>query len=233
MFENVLVETDIVGQTYSEYLKLIDYYKNIKRPSIFGRYLNINVNNSVLDIAADTVFDRYNSGVKYDIYDYTPFYYTSQVVNDVASNMDLKGQMFNGYLNVTTYSIDTPRIEDLVVFSYPPQKGVEIFRVSSIRTSINAMNSTPSLNWHELTLEYAPIIDIQNLNFLNRYVYSLAEERYMLYDKFLIYIKQLKKLSQLFKTMQSTFNSTYEGYVDQNGIIPLEANNVIYEFLSR
>ena len=45
MFENVLVETDIVGQTYSEYLKLIDYYKNIKRPIIFGRYLNINVNN--------------------------------------------------------------------------------------------------------------------------------------------------------------------------------------------
>ena len=233
MYENILVETGIIEKTYSEYLKLIDYYRNVKRPSIFGRYLNINVDHSVFDIGADVVFDRYGSGVRYDVYDYTPFYYTSQVINDAASNMDLKGQMFNGYLNVTTYSIEKPRIEDLVVFSYPPQDGTEIFRVSTIRASLNAMNSTPGLNWNELTLEYAPLIDIQNLNFLNRYVYSLAEEQYMLYDKFSVYIKQLEKLSQLFKIMQKTFNNTYEGYVDQNNIIPLEANNVIYEFLTK
>lgn len=231
MYENILAETTLVEQIYQEYLTLVNYYKNIKRPSIFVRYLNINVDNSIYDVHLEGVFDRYNSGVKYDVYDYTPMYYTSQVLNDPAANVDLTGQVFNGYLNVVTYTIAKPRIEDLIVLSYPPQGGDEIFRVSNVRASINAINSTPSVNWNELTLEYAPLTDIEKLNLLNRYVYSLAEETYLFYDSFLIYIKELEKLSSLFNSMQSSFNSNFEGYY-YNNIIPLYENNIIYEFLT-
>ena len=231
MYENVLAETSLVEEIYQEYLTLVNYYKNIKRPSIFIRYLNVSVDNSIYDINLEGVFDRYNSGVKYDVYDYTPMYYTSQVLNDPAANVDLTGQVFNGYLNVVTYTIAKPRIEDLIVLAYPPQGGGEIFRVSNVRASLNAINSTPTVNWNELTLEYAPLTEIEKLNLLNRYVYSLAEESYMFYDSFLTYIKQLEKLSSLFSLMQSSFNSSFEGYY-YNDVIPLYENNIIYEFLT-
>jgi hypothetical protein len=231
MYENVLIETTFVENVYREYLTLINYYKNVRRPSIFARYLNINVDNSIYDVNLEGVFDRYNSGVKYDVYEYTPLYYASQVLNDSAANVDLKGQMFNGFLNVITYSILKPRVEDLIVFSYPPQGGNEIFRVSGVRTSINAIESTPNVNWNELTLEYAPLVDIMKLNLLNRYAYSLASEEYMLYDKFIDYIKTLEKLSSLFSQMQSYFDLSLEGYY-YNDVIPLAENAIVYDFLS-
>jgi len=231
LYENILTETTLVEQIYQEYLTLVNYYKNIKRPSIFVRYLNVNINDSIYDIGLEGVFDRYNSGVKYDVYDFTPMYYTSQVLNDPTSNVDLTGQVFNGYLNVITYTIAKPRIEDLIVLTYPPEGGGEIFRVSNVRASLNAINSTPSVNWNELTLEYAPLTDIKKLNLLNIYVYSLAEETYMFNDSFLTYIAELEKLSSLFSSMQSSFNNNLEGYY-YNNIIPLYENNIIYEFLT-
>lgn len=234
MYENILVETSLVPEIYKEYLTLVNYYKNVKRPSVFARYLNINLPNSIYDLGTEASFDHYNSGIKYDIYDYAPFYATSQVINESTISPDLKGHQFSGFLTLTSYAISLPRVNDLVLFPYIPSSNMEIFRVTDIRASYNAMKSDPNVNWFDLTLEYAPLLNINKINILHEYVYSLTLERFLRRDLFIILINQVQKLSDLMLELQLSFNDDLELYTyvyEDSVIAPLNINNIIYNFL--
>lgn len=236
MFDNIFGETLYIEKLYGEYISFVNRYQNFNRQSAFCRYLNINKSASTYNTETNSTFDRYNSGIQYDIYDYTPLFYSSQVINDASDATDLKGQMFQGSLNVITYSIEKPRIEDIIIFNRPPQQGVEIFRVDHIRASINAMNSNPNANWFELTLEYAPIIDLSKLNSLNHYVYSLSMQKNIFSSEFKRMILETEKMNDLFKYLiNNNFDKSKElFYFEQDGqkIVPLYENYIIYDFLA-
>ena len=235
MYDNIYGETLYVEKLYGEYISFVNRYQNINRQSVFCRYLNINKMASSYNEVANTTFDRYNSGIQYDIYDYTPLFYSSQIINEASDVSDLKGQMFQGSLNTIIYSIEKPRIEDLIIFNRNPQKGIEIFRVDHIRSSINAMNSNPNANWFELTLEYAPIIDISKLNILNHYVYSLSMQKNIFLSEFKRMINETERMNLLLKSLESNFDKNIElYYYEENGIkiAPLYENNIIYRFLA-
>lgn len=231
MYDSVLIETTLTQNYYQDYLKLVNLYQNVRRNSIFARYLNINKEASTYNIETDGTFDRYNSGVVYDVYDYTPLYYSGQLVNEIGDNPDLLGQQIQGFTTATTFTIDKPRIEDLIINIYPPLNGGEIFRVSSYRPVVNAIDSTPSVTWYELTLEYAPIIDIRKLNIANEYVYNLVREKYMYRTNFTKMIQEAAKLNNLFETLKISFNKEVELY-KYDSVYPLEPNANIYNFLS-
>jgi hypothetical protein len=236
MFNNVFAETVLIEQYHSEFFKLINLYQNLNRNSIFCRYLNINKFESSYNKDADVTFDRFHSGIRYDVYDYTPLYYTSQSVNDLSDQQDLVGQMIQGNLTVTVYTIKNVYIDDLIVFSYNPQNESEIFRVSNFRLVVNSKYSNPSVNWYELTLEYAPIINYKSLNVLNNYVYNLPLQKYLFLEDFKISISETKALELLFNQLKNYFDPYTElfFYISISGtrISPLKQNNIIYNFLS-
>jgi len=237
MFNNVFVETVLIEQYHSEYFKIINYYQNLNRNSIFCRYLNINKPESSFNHNFDGSFDRFHSGIRYDIFDYTPLYYVSQSVNDPTDQQDLVGQMLQGNITVTVYTIKEISIDDLLVFSYNPQREYEIFRVSNFRIVINSKYSNPSVNWYELTLEYAPIIDYKKLNILNHYVYDLTLQKYLFLEDFRRTIEDTKKMELLFDGLKAFFDPYTElyYYISNSGlkIAPLNQNYQIHNFLAK
>jgi len=235
MFNNIFSETQLIEQYYGEYLQSITRYANIYRQSIFCRYLNINLSGSSRVIDNQSTYDKYNSGIMYDVYEYTPLFYVAQLINDVSDQSDLIGQMFQGTTNVIIYSIREPHIDDVIMFPYPPLNGNELFRVTNIRVAINGKTSTEHINWYELTLEYAPIMNIMNLNFINQYIYSLASQRYLIASAFINMMNYLKQLELKFDTLSSYFNNTLElYYIILNGkkVAPIVPNRIIYDFLT-
>ncbi len=236
MYNNVLDENKYVENIYGEYLTNINRYQNLKRNSIFVRYLNINKEASTFISDTKSTFDRYNSGVQYDIYDYTPLFSSSQVINEIESSNDLIGFQFSAPLTVTVYTIKTPRIEDLLIFNRPPQDGFEIFRVSRISSSLNAMNSSPTTSWFQLTLEYAPIEDLNKLNYLNHYAYSLPLQKNLFLKEFKRELQETDLLVSVFSLFEKNhFSSFYDlYYMNYNGlkIVPLYENYIIYELLA-
>lgn len=236
MFNNTLVETLYVENVYGEYLRYVNQYHNVERKSVFCRYLNINEAASGFNNDANATFDRYNSGVQYDIYDYTPSFYTSQIINDAGDVPDLKGQMFSGSLTVTLYTIQKPRIEDIIIFNRAPQQGEEIFRVDHVRAALNAMNSNPGAYWFELVLEYAPLVNVSQLNFLNHYVYTMPMQKYIDHKDFVRVVKETDHMLMLLKEFEKlTFNNKLELYTYEYGgqtFAPLLENNIIYTFLA-
>jgi len=237
MFNNVFVETVLIEQYHSEFFKLINYYQNLNRNSIFCRYLNINKFESSYNTDSDGTYDRFHSGLRYDMYDYTPLYYTSQTSNDPLDQQDLAGQMIQGNLTLTVYTINNVSIDDIIVFSYNPQNEYEIFRVSNFRLVVNSKYSTPSVNWYELTLEYAPIIDYKKLSILNHYVYDLSLQKYLFLEDFKKTIAETKFLETIFASFKQYFDPFTELYfyisISGDKISPLKQNNIIYDFLSK
>lgn len=238
MFDNILGETLYVEKIYGEYISFVNRYQNLNRQSVFCRYYNINKEASTYNIDVAATFDRYNSGIQYDIYNYTPLFYASQLVNDHSDVTDLKGQMFQGSLTVNIYSINKPRIEDIIVFNQPPQDGKEIFRVEHVRASINAMTSIPNANWFELTLEYAPLVDVSKLNLLNEYVYSLPLQKNIFKKEFERQVLETERMNDLFKYLLD-YNFDYKKElfyftlpdIDKK-IVPVYENRILYKFLA-
>ena len=234
--DNLLSEPLYIQTLYSEYTKLINKYSNIKRPSQFGRYYNINKNASVIDTKIKSSYDHFTTnGIVYDLYDYTPLFYTSPVINDSVDAPDLIGKMFQGSLTLTTYTIKRPVINDLIVFPYLPTKGDEIFRVSNIRAVISAMNHNidESKNtWFELTLEYAPIEDISTIKTNHKYVYLLTEEKNIFMRDYKTLLQQLSKLQQLMIELKTFFNERYEMF-SCNDAYPIAENQKLFEYLTK
>jgi hypothetical protein len=232
MSENILHEVSVTHEYYREYLKLIHTYENISRNSIFVRYLNINKNISTYNEQTNGTETRFQSGVYFDIYDYTPLFEIGVNVNTPQDRQDQSGFKFDGTTNLVTYTISEPNINDLVVFSYDPHKSEEIFRVSNVSTTLNSRNY--NVVHYKLDLEYAGLKTIGNLNIANHFVYLLSQEKNIPADQYKIIVKQVENISSLLKNLQLSFNEKFELYYYViNGFIiaPLEINKRIYSYI--
>lgn len=236
MFDNILHEIPHVEKLYTEQLRFINTYHNFNRQSIFCRYYNINIAASTYNPSTQATFDRYNSGLVYDVYDLTPIYNMTSLINESENDESAFGQKFTTTSTLSLYSVETPRIEDLVVFNQKPLDGKEIFRVSNIRASINSMTSSPKLSWFDASIEYAPIIDISKLNILNYYVYSLPMQRYLFQDDFKRYVSNIETFNKILKNFENNFFDSYQElyFVNVNGvqIFPKYENYMLNTFLS-
>ena len=236
MIENSLYETPYVEQVYTEFLNHINRYQNHNRRSIFCRYYNMNIKASDYNTETGATFDRYSSGILYDIYDYTPLYTLTPIVNDIMNDEETSGQRFVANADITTYTIKEPHIEDLIVFNNKPLNGEEIFRVSNIRASINSMNSDPNTYWFQESIEYANISDVSKLHILNHYIYCLPMERYLLQDDFVNFVKNVENFNTVLHKFAEKYFDPYQElffiWINGNKFFPKYENKVIYNFLA-
>lgn len=235
MIENVLYETPYVEQLYTEYLTQINRYQNQFKGRIFCRYYNMNKNASDYNTNTATTFDRYNSGIVYNIYDYTPLFSIYPIINESINDESTIGQRFIANSQITTYTIKEPKIEDLVVFNNNPLDGSEIYRVSSIRSSINAMHSNPNSYWFQSGIEYANIVDLSKIHVLNHYVYNLTLEKYLLQEDFIRFVNNLDKFSKILKIFEKNYFDNYQELyfciINNNKYFPKYENQKLYNFL--
>jgi len=228
---SALYDPQIVQSYHNEYLKLINFYMNIKRPSCFVRYYNIDIGSSIYDDKIDATYDLYHvANLKFNVYDFTPSYYLAPIVNAAASVQDLRGQMMDATSSIVTFTIESPRIHDLVMFYGPVQSG-EIFRVSGLRTAVNAVHSDPPVNWFELELEYAPITQtqIQELHLLNHFVYDIVNEKYIKYTEYQLFTEKILELENILNNFLKYYDPYYDLY-HVNQLAPVEANEIIIFF---
>jgi hypothetical protein len=88
---SALYDPQSVQMYHNEYLKLINYYMNTKRPSTFVRYFNINIDNSIYDEKTDATYDLYHvSNIRFNLYDFTPSFYLAPVLNASGNITDLR-----------------------------------------------------------------------------------------------------------------------------------------------
>jgi len=227
--QSVLHDPQIVQNYYNEYLKLINYYMNLKRPSTFVRYFNIDISQSTYNEKLESSYDLYHvSNLKFNIFDFTPSYYIAPIVNNSANINDLRGQMMDASTSITIYTIESPRIHDLVTF-YSPVNSGEIFRVTNLRTPVNAIHSDPAVKWFELELEYAPIKQTQELKLLNHYVYDLTEEKYITYNDYVNFEKNNIECKEILDKLYLYYDSYHDLY-QFNSMVPIEVNEVIMFF---
>ena len=70
--QSALYDPQSVQVYHNEYLRLINFYMNTKRPSTFIRYFNIDVDNSIYDDKLDATYDLYHvSNIKFNIFDFS------------------------------------------------------------------------------------------------------------------------------------------------------------------
>lgn len=236
MIDNLLYETPYVEQIYTEYLTHINRYQNKNRRGIFCRYYNININASDYNTEMLSTFDRYSSGIVYDIYDYTPLYSITPIVNEIMNDQQSVGQRFIANSDITIFTIKEPHIEDLVVFNNNPLNGSEIFRVSNIRASINSMNSNPNTYWFQNSIEYANIPNLDGLHILNHYIYSIPMEKYLLQSDFINFVNNIKTFTEVLKIFQKKYFDPYQElyfiYINGHKFFPKYENRIIYTFLT-
>lgn len=229
MFD-IIHEHNIVKQYHEEYLKLIKYYENIKRPASFVKYFNINVDESLYDEDGNITYDIYTqSNVKFDIYEYSPIFFINPIVNTYTNVVDLRGQMMDGVTSIVTYAIDYPRIHDLVTF-YDPIQSNEVFRVTGLRTSVNALHSNPDLHYFEMDLEYAPVIDVQSLNINKHYVYNIWEEKFLTFEQYSKLTDTLSKIDNILDDIRYFYNDIYDLYCIDNKYVPIVTNELLILF---
>jgi len=219
---------------HNEYLKLINYYQNTKRPTAFIKYYNINNMASIhTEEEMDTTYDIYShSEIRFDIYDLTPCNYILPITNTTTAVSDMAGQMYDGVESLVIFSIKRPRIHDLVTF-YPPIMSEEVFRVSSIRTQLNAVHALNAVNWFELQLEYAPVGDLSHLKIEKNYVYDASNEKNILKKDYEQYLNNLDKLKEALKLIEPFYCIKNDMYIIKNKehttktYIPIELNEMI------
>ncbi len=216
---------------HDEYLKLINYYQNTKRPAAFIKYYNINNNVSIhTEEEMNTTYDIYShSEIRFDIYDLTPCNYVLPITNTTSPVTDLAGQMYDGIESLVIFSIKRPRIHDLITF-YPPIMSEEVFRVTSIRTQLNAVHSMNAVNWFELQLEYAPVGDLSHLKIEHSYVYDLSTENNILKKEYEKYLHQLDNLKKSLLLIEPFYDRNKDMYIitdTTNIYIPIELNEMI------
>ncbi len=223
---NSLLDPFLVSQYHKEYLSLINFYDNHKRPSSFIRYYNIDYDESIYQNTIESTFDLYKiSEIKFDIYDFTPTYVLAPIVSSTVNAPEKTGQKYDGVTSIVTYTINVPRINDIVVF-YRPISAGEIYRVSNIRTPINAYHSNPKLTWYEMDLEIAPIKDTSKLKISKHYIYDISKEAYHTYSEYQVKMDIVKKLNYYSKHLQSFYNYYYDLYCIDD-LVPIVPNLII------
>ena len=225
---SALYDPQIVQSYHSDYLKLINYYMNTKRPSTFVRYYNIDINNSIYDDKLEATYDLYHvSHLKFNVFDFTPSYYLAPIVNAAANVPDMRGQHMDASSSIVVYTIEAPRIHDLIMFYGPVQSG-EIFRVTGLRTAVNAVHSDPNVRWFELELDYAPITQqqIQELHLLNHYVYDISDEKYIQYREYEEFTHKLNRIEEILTGLLEFYDPYYDLY-QFNMYAPVEVNEIM------
>jgi hypothetical protein len=226
---SALYDPQIVQTYHDEYLKLLTFYQNAKRPSVFIRYFNIDTENSTYDDKLDATYDLYHvSNIKFNIYDFTPTSYVAPVVNAAANVPDLRGQMMDATSSIVTYTIAAPRIHDIVMF-YGPTRAGEIFRVTGLRIAVSALHTEANIKTFELELEYAPIKTTEELKILGHYVYDLTDEKYITYNDYKDFERRMTTCEKILDELMTYYDS-YNDLYQSNQLAPIEVNEVIIFF---
>jgi len=226
--QNSLSDPYLISQYHQEYLTLINQYDNFKRSGTFIRYYNISFNESDRRLDINSTYDIYNSGIKFDIYELTPTYNITPIMNSSTFLPDKKGQIYDGVSSITIHTIQTPHIHDLITF-YDPVKSGEIFRVINIRTSINAYYSEPRLTWYEMDLEVAPIKDTSSLKISKHYVYDLHKELYYNYVDYQAKTTFIEAVNGKISQIRQYYNKNNDLYM-ADGIVPFISNHTVDYF---
>lgn len=226
---NIFHEPTLVKNYHTEYLKLINYYKNLKRPSSFVRYYNIDRENSTYDGKSESTYDIYKySDVRFNIYDYTPSYYLAPIVNTASSVQDMRGQMMDAATSITIYTLKRPRVNDLVVF-YDPIKSGEIYRVNGLRVASNALHSDPNVDWFELDLEVAPLKDPGQLKIFKHFIYDLSVEKYLEYNDYKLQMEKYARYEDFLKQLFE-FYEPYNDFYKVGDLAPIIVNELVILF---
>lgn len=226
-YNNIYQEPVLTNDIYSEYLNLLKYYQNIKRQSIFVKYFNISETESIYNDDLSSTYDLYsNSNIKFDLFDLTPIYSIDPITNNSENSEDLDGQKMTGTTNIVIYTLDKPKINDLVEF-YNPIKSGEIFKVKNITTPVNMIYSSHENKHFQLELEYAPIEMTSDLPISNRFVYDLFKEKNIEYNEYVEKIKIIKEIDQYINRLNKYFNKLKDCYTFNN-IAPLLTNKLLY-----
>jgi len=147
---NVTNEPKLIQDYNTEYYRLINQYSNIKRSANFVKYYNLAFDISPNKEITHETFDFYTkTQSKWDIYDLTPTQIISAIQNTPENNPDLKGQMILSATTILTYTIENPRIGDLVTF-YRPDESDQVLRVMNVRLQLNSNFSSEPVKWYEL-----------------------------------------------------------------------------------
>lgn len=230
---NSLSDPFLVNDYHEEYLRLINRYQNFKHPSSFVRYYNINYQESVKHETVESTFDIYSiSDIKFNIYELTPTYNISPIISSTTNLTDKKGVMFDGVSSISIFTIKTPRVNDIITF-YDPIKAGEIFRVTNMRTSINAYYSNPQLTWYEMDLEIAPIKDTSKLKISNHYIYDLHKEEYLNYKEYKIKNDLIQQINSKIEEIRNAFYSPYYDLYKSQNLVPIITNQSICLFKQR
>lgn len=231
MTKNILYEGKILQDIHQEYLTLINFYHNVKRPSLIIKYFNINIPASFREEDLESTYDYYSTSyISFDVYENTPSQSTQTVSNRSTNIEDLIGVQLEGTSNIILYTIQRPRINDLVVFYYPIQSD-EIFRVKDFNVSSNAIHSDPGVTWYELDLEYAPIENTVNLKINKRYIYDFSTEENVEYSIYVQKIKKYSELEDILLSLKNYYSERYDIYKFGNSI-PIFVNEV-YHFIKK
>lgn len=236
MFKNALQDIPFVSGYYEEYLAHVDRYKNLKRPSVFCRYLKVNKDASTFHPDIEGTHDRHYSGVIYDNYEYTPAYMTPQRISQSQDDQEKIGRRFSaGPLEMTIYTIEKPNHNDLVVFPYAPNNSQKCYRVVDISIHKNAIDNG-GIHYSNITIDTAPV-EHSKLQFLNSYVYLMTQEQYVPAQKYIRITEEYKKFQEIFDILEKSYwNKKHElYYYNYNGqrIAPLKQNQIIYDFLTK
>ena len=230
MLPNNFLDPQLVSNYHKEYLHLINKYKNIKRPSIFIKYYNINIDTSSHDEETKSTYDLYtHSEIRFDVYDLTPTYVLSPIVNATSNVPDMGGQMYESTLNLVTFTIERPRINDIIMF-YDPVKSKEIYRVMNYRVPINALYADDdSVFFYEMDLEVAPFNDINRLKTSNMFVYDLSEEKYIPKLDYFNRIEKLNSYNNILNEIIKFYDRLRDVY-SAHTQVPILTNQILYNF---
>lgn len=214
-----------INNYYSEYLELINKYKNYTRHSLFCRYYNINLKNSITKNNS-TISPIYN-GIIFDIYDMTPVHKIGSILNSNIIDKTKQGLTFDGTSKAVIYTIENPNIKDLITFPYNNQSN-EIYLVKNISTSLSTFNTNKN-KFVELDIEYAYTKELNDLQILNHYYYLPNLNKYLLKNDYIEYINLLKLILEDFKNKK--FNDILELYYEDDDNIYYQNNKLYYDFL--
>ena len=226
---NVTNEPKLIQDYNTEYYRLINQYSNIKRSANFVKYYNLAFDISPNKEITHETFDFYTkTQSKWDIYDLTPMQIISAIQNTPENNPDLKGQMILSATTILTYTIENPRIGDLVTF-YKPAESEEVLRVMNIRLQLNSNFSSEPVKWYELDLETAPI-KYSNLSQLlknNHYVYDLTIEKNVKYEYYKEFVQKMNNLKELLEDLNKLYLCEADLYLSDGEIVS-ELNELLF-----
>jgi len=222
-YPNVLYEPNLVHDLDKEYLKLINYYSQIKRTGIFVEYYNINDTITSYD---DNLFSTYDhSNFIFDKYRLTPLYNIEQISNNSQNDTENAGDALTGETTIVINTIKRPKINDLIKFYPPHEKSEEIFKVSNISTISYAIHATPNINWYTLSLIYAPKEKLENIKIYKDYIFDIDTEQNVEYKTYCEKIKKLSQLTSIYDQLESYYNSYFDLYeIDYKALFVMNNN---------